>query len=222
MSVDKIIRSGRRSISIEVTKEGSVVLRAPFNASERQIKEVIAKYAGWIQKKKIHLEECRGNVVPKQYIDGEKFLFLGKLYELKIEDEPGFSFRFDGSSFIVDSGKLIYSRQLFEAFYSNSARNIIPPRVYEFAKIIGVDFNGVRITSADTRWGSCSGRRNLNFSWKLIMAPSKVVDYVIVHEIAHLFEMNHSKKFWDIVARLYPSYEESRDWLKTNSHTMIY
>lgn len=222
MNVDKIIRSRRKTISIEVKKDGTVILRAPLIASETQIKEVIAKHGKWIEKKKIHFAGNAENNLVKKYIDGEQFMFLGNYHELRIEDNQKYIFRFDGSCFIIDSASIRYSKQLFETFYSNSARKMITPRVAEFAKIIGVGFNKVRITGAETRWGSCSSKRNLNFSWKLVMAPAKVIDYVIVHEIAHLFEMNHSKRFWDIVARLFPDYLQYRAWLKTNSQLMVY
>jgi predicted metal-dependent hydrolase len=222
MNVDKIIRSQRKSISIEVKKDGLVILRAPLKASEKQINDAIAKYSSWITKKKELVNEQISKIASKEYVDGEKFLFLGNWHELKIADNSKNAFRFDGKDFYIDSAYLIHSKQIFENFYRISAKKIIPPRVAEFARIIEVDFNRIRITAADTRWGSCSGKRNLNFSWKLIMAPTKVIDYVIVHEIAHLFEMNHSKRFWDIVEKLFPDYKVYRTWLKENAHQMVY
>jgi predicted metal-dependent hydrolase len=222
MSVDKIIRSARKTISIEVKNDGTVILRAPTRASEKQIADAIARHHSWIEKKKIMIAEHIRAKTKKQYIDGEKFLFLGNYHELKIIDDTKHAFKFDGKDFYIESGHLIHANKIFENFYRISAKRIIPQRVAEFAKIIEVNYNRIRITGADTRWGSCSSKRNLNFSWKLIMAPSKVIDYVIVHEIAHLFEMNHSKRFWDIVARLFPGYKESRNWLKMNSNLMVY
>lgn len=222
MSVDKIIRSARKTISIEVKNDGTVILRAPARASEKQIADAIARHHSWIEKKKIMIAEHGLKKTKKQYIDGEKFLFLGNYHELKIIDGTKHAFKFDGKDFYIESGNLIYAKHLFENFYRISAKRIIPPRVVEFAKIIDVKFNRIRITGADTRWGSCSSKRNLNFSWKLIMAPSKVIDYVIVHEIAHLFEMNHSKRFWNIVEQLFPDYKVYRTWLKENANLMVY
>jgi len=198
------------------------VLRAPLGVSEKQINDAITKHRNWIDKKKAIISDSVLKIRKKEYIDGERFLFLGNYYELKVDDNLKNRFKFDGTNFIIKSGSLIYAKQLIGGYYKVSAKRIIPPRVVEFAKIIEVEFKKIRITGADTRWGSCSAKRNLNFSWKLIMAPSKVIDYVIVHEIAHLFEMNHSKRFWDIVEQLFPDYKTYRTWLKDNAQLMVY
>jgi predicted metal-dependent hydrolase len=91
---------------------------------------------------------------------------------------------------------------LFSNFYKKEARKYIEKRIYEIAKQNDLEFNTLKITSAKTRWGSCTSKRNINFSYRLIMAPIKTIDYVIVHELAHLTEMNHSKKFWTLVEKM--------------------
>lgn len=98
--------------------------------------------------------------------------------------------------------------------YKKQAKRLIPPRVKVFAEKYGFSYNSVKITSAKTRWGSCTSKRNLNFTYRLILAPQKVIDYVIVHELCHLRQMNHSKKFWDEVAAIMPDYKVQEHWLK--------
>ncbi len=222
MEIDRIIRSDRKTFSIEVSQEGIVTVRAPKRSTDRDIDAVVSKNLEWISRKKDDIARKSVHIKKKEYIDGEKFFFLGNLYELQIRDDIDYSFRFNGSAFVVNAGSLIHARKLFEQFYRLSARDIIPKRTKQFSAIIGVDVNRISITSADKRWGSCSSRRNLNFSWKLIMAPSKVIDYVIVHEISHLFELNHSPKFWAVVAQLFPEYKTYRHWLKENSNMLVY
>ena len=96
------------------------------------------------------------------------------------------------------------------------AKRIFPERTAYFALRMGVDYGRITIREQKTRWGSCSSKGNLNFNWKLILAPPEVLDYVVVHELCHLKEMNHSKAFWDEVGKVMPEYETYKLWLKEN------
>ena len=101
-----------------------------------------------------------------------------------------------------------------EAAYRREARRRIEERAAYFAEKMGVDYGRIAIKAAKTRWGSCSAKGNLNFHWKLILMPPTVLDYVVVHELAHRIEMNHSPRFWAQVERILPDYRERRKWLK--------
>ena len=103
-----------------------------------------------------------------------------------------------------------------EAAYRKEARERLKERADHFAGKMGVDYNRIAIKAAKTRWGSCSTKGNLNFHWKLILMPPEVLDYVVVHELAHRKEMNHSPRFWAEVERILPDYRERRRWLKEN------
>ena len=96
------------------------------------------------------------------------------------------------------------------------AKRIFPERTAYFALRMGVDYGRITIREQKTRWGSCSSKGNLNFNWKLILAPPEVLDYVVVHELCHLKKMNHSKAFWDEVGKVMPEYETYKLWLKEN------
>lgn len=113
-------------------------------------------------------------------------------------------------------------REYLEKKYRQAARDYIPGRAEYYANILGVSFDRVRIAEQKTRWGSCSGKGTLSFNWKLMLAPPQVLDYVIAHEVCHLKEMNHSKKFWAWVEFLMPSYREQRKWLKENGQKLQY
>lgn len=103
-----------------------------------------------------------------------------------------------------------------EVQYRKEARRRITERAAYFAEKMGVDYGRIAIKAAKTRWGSCSARGNLNFHWKLILMPPAILDYVVVHELAHRIEMNHSPRFWAQVERILPDYLERRRWLKEN------
>ncbi|MDW7674282.1 MAG: M48 family metallopeptidase [Bacillota bacterium] len=100
------------------------------------------------------------------------------------------------------------------------AQTTIAARVDFYARKLGVEYNRVLIKDQKTRWGSCSNKKNLNFSWRLIMAPSEVLEYVVVHEICHLVYMNHSRDFWQLVAKLFPDYQQQRKWLRDYGQTL--
>ena len=103
-----------------------------------------------------------------------------------------------------------------EVQYRKEARRRITERAAYFAEKMGVDDGRIAIKAAKTRWGSCSAQGNLNFHWKLILMPPAILDYVVVHELAHRIEMNHSPRFWTQVERILPDYRERRRWLKEN------
>ncbi len=112
-------------------------------------------------------------------------------------------------------------RNALEARYRQAARNYFPKRVAFYETILGVTHGTITIRDQKTRWGSCSSKGNLNFNWRLMLAPPRILDYVVVHELCHRIEMNHSKAFWDAVETVLPDYRELRKWLKDNGRTLI-
>jgi hypothetical protein len=113
------------------------------------------------------------------------------------------------------------AREHFTAWYKLQARQLIEERVRYFAARFGLHYSRVRITSARTRWGSCSSRGTLSFTWRLVMAPPAAIDYVVVHELAHLLVRNHSPAFWRKLEELLPDYRPPQQWLKQNGHLLI-
>ena len=113
-----------------------------------------------------------------------------------------------------------YIEAAFRKWYISAARCEIKEKLKYYSSIIGVSYNDVRIKEQKTRWGSCSKKGNLNFNWKLIMAPAWVLNYVIVHELCHLRYLNHSKEFWSILANYMPDYKNATAWLKENGSAL--
>lgn len=112
-------------------------------------------------------------------------------------------------------------RKALEERYRQAAREYVPARVAYYQEIIGVTCGNITIRDQKTRWGSCSARGNLNFNWRLMLAPPRVLDYVVVHELCHRKEMNHSPAFWNLVEAVLPDYAQLRKWLKDNGRTLI-
>ena len=169
----ELIRSDRKSISLEVRPDGSVRVRAPRRMAKRDIDQFVADHADWIRKKQELVRQRQGEAPAAEKLSMEEIRSLG-----------------------------------------NEALQVIPERVKYYAGIMGVTYHNITIRNQTTRWGSCSSKGNLNFNCLLMLMPREILDYVVVHELAHRKEMNHSPAFWDIVESVMPDYRERRDWLK--------
>jgi predicted metal-dependent hydrolase len=124
------------------------------------------------------------------------------------------------NDFILSQSAVPQAADTFKKWYQKQARAVISKRVDEIAKKYGFSYKQIRITSARTRWGSCSTRGSINFSWRLVMAPIDVIDYVVLHELVHTRIHNHSREFWAKVASIDPDYKQKRLWLKKNGHQL--
>lgn len=210
--IDRIIRSKRRTLALIMEDDGSVTVRAPMRASDRLILQFVEKHASWVEKKKA---EMRAMVPcsPKQYLPGESFLYLGQAYPLEIVKDQKSKLVLDDGFRLADSMQA-NAEMVFQDWYCQQARQVIEARVAFFAERHQFQYKKIRISSARTRWGSCSSKGTLSFSWRLILTPLDVIDYVVVHELAHTVHHNHSKHFWKLVEKLMPDYKERRKRLK--------
>lgn len=212
VTVDQIIRSKRRTIALIVESDGSVTVRAPLKASDRLILQFVENHARWVEKKQAEIHAAVP-IQPKQYLPGESFLYLGQSYPLEIVKDQ------KRKLVLEDCFKLAESVQanaetVFQNWYRQQAGRIITGRVQHFADNHQFSYKKIRISSARTRWGSCSTSGTLGFSWRLILTPPDVIDYVVVHELAHTVHHNHSKRFWKLVETLLPDYKERRRQLR--------
>jgi len=220
VKISKIIRTNRKTIALQIKQDGCLIVRAPFCASGKFIKDLVFKKMFWIQKKKELIDQKNKNIVRKEFVDGEEFLYLGQPYRLRIVERKTPLLDLS-AEFFLSKYCLGRAREIFVDWYREKAREKLKERVDFYALMIGKTYRRINITGAKSRWGSCSFKGNLNFSWRLIMAPDWVVDYVVVHEIFHLIEKNHSQRFWRRVAKLYPEYKKPRKWLKNNGHLLV-
>ena len=220
VEIDKIIRTKRKTIALQITDDGTLIVKAPFGVSEQTIKNVVIKHKDWIERKKKDILSRDPKFAEKEFVNGEGFLYLGKYYKLNIVNKQDAPLLFNNNYFYLLRDYLPVARDLFINWYKEKAYEKISERVEWYAKKRGFVYNKINITSANQRWGSCSSKENLNFSWRLIMAPLPVIDYVVVHELVHLEERNHAKSFWSKVKMLMPEYEKHRDWLKRNGYLL--
>lgn len=208
-------------MSLLITPMAELVVRAPIRVSIGQVEQFISKQSAWISKT-LHKVNLRPRPVIKQFVEGEIFLFLGNSHPLKIVDDALDPFFFEENTFYVRRSHLPKARLLFVKWYKVQAVQILTARVEAKAKSHGLTFQAIKISSARGRWGSCSWNGNLNFSWRLLMAPLPMIDYVVAHELAHLKHANHSRDFWSFVAELYSEYKQARRWFRHNGPVLTF
>jgi predicted metal-dependent hydrolase len=220
VEIDQLIRTKRKTIALIVRPDGSLVVRAPLRASERSILEFVSNNIQWIDKTRARIKAV-APPPPKQYVSGECFEYLGKSYPLEIVKDQQEGLLLEGGKFRLAESARENAETEFERWYRKRTRQILTERVECFAHQNGFQYKKIGITSARTRWGSCSATGALNFSWRLIRAPMEAVDYVVVHELVHTVIHNHSKMFWAAVEQSMPDYRERRKWLKKNGHRLL-
>lgn len=211
-----IIRTRRKSIALVIDSTGNASIRAPLRYPASLIERFIAMNQSWLQKKMAGFAEKKAILAPKQFVDQEPFIYLGKTYSLKITDLPLKHIRIDHTFLELPKKHAQTAEIHLTQWYKKRAKEIISDRVAYYANIMQFTYKSIRITSAKTRWGSCSGKNSLNFTWRLICAPLDVIDYVVIHELVHIHIKNHSKGFWKTVEQVMPDYTEKRKWLKIN------
>ncbi|OGV46019.1 MAG: hypothetical protein A2017_22300 [Lentisphaerae bacterium GWF2_44_16] len=217
IEVAEIIKSPRRTIGLSLRDDAALIVRAPKRATMEAIKNAVLKNRDWIIRKKELISRQFSEAKPHSFSESETFYFLGNPCKLAFPENARSFFNPD-TGFSISARYRESARQMFIAWYIRQANSIIPARASFFSEKSQLRYNRIKITSADKRWGSCSPEKNLSFSWKLVFAPLEVIDYVVVHELSHIKEMNHSRNYWNTVRQILPGFETQKRWLKENGH----
>ena len=216
---DKIIRAKRKTMSIKVVSSGEVVVRAPYHYSEKKIIELLNTKEDWVKTHQARLEKNRVKL-PKGSLDGYVFPLFGEEWTIKL---------FDGNKLVENhTEKIVYIPK--ESMEKGTKRLVkwlkerLKEQLLVFLSIrtqqMGTTYGKLEIGSARTKWGTCSRINDLRFTFRLAFMPPPVIDYLVVHEMAHIFERNHGKKFWAIVEKYRPDYENCLKYLKVHSSLM--
>lgn len=199
-----------RRLSLRVSRlDGRVTLSLPRGASRRHALAFVEEKAGWIRRQ-LSLQPDLARPMP-----GDTLPFLGREHEIATHDGRGV--RFDGGALLVPARDPDRTPARLAAFLKTHARDALAEASARHARALGRPHGRITLRDTRSRWGSCSAAGDLMYSWRLIMAPPRVLDYVAAHEVAHLAHMNHSPAFWAEVARLFPGYETERRWLHENA-----
>lgn len=214
----KIIRQSRASISLQINRQGEVIVKAPRLIPKFLIDQFIASKSDWIEKSLAKVSV----VTPKkrQYNEGEEFLYLGISHKLQFHA---------GAQIIAKNGTLFFPKgaafriqKELESWFRQQATSLITKRVQLHARKMRASYTGIFFSDTQSKWGTCFADNTLQFNWRLIMAPLMVIDYVVIHELTHTTEKNHQDSFWRKVRNFTPAYRQHRKWLEENGRRMTF
>lgn len=204
-----------KNVCIRISPEAGLEVVLPGHIRSYNIETCLKGREDWIIDKLNHYDRLR-----EERENSRQIMFLGRPYNLvpviKHGCAPAVNM-LDGNIFVtVPDASPGILRETLEKWYRARARSIFEERVRAINREAGHSVNRIFIRGQKTRWGSCSRAGNLNFNWRLAMAPPEVIDYIVIHELSHLKEMNHSRQFWSLVENLCPDYKKHRKWLREN------
>lgn len=209
----RLIRKKRKTLSVRIEKDGSVTVSVPTLCSRTEIEAFLQKNLHWIEEKQA--ERIRLNARKISFSEGDLVPFFGREYPLALREKRGAT-QSDGVLYLPAD----QPQKALERLYRTALKETLTEYIAVYAARMNVCPTGLKITSATTRWGSCSGKNALCFSYRLAMCEKSAIEYVVVHELCHILHKNHSKAFWQAVARYYPEYRSARKYLKDNARFM--
>lgn len=216
-----IIRSKRRKTLALAVANGKVSVRMPAKMAKHHAERFIVQKTAWIQQK-LALHPA---ISKKQFLDGETFLFMGQQVFLTLNTGSSQNcIRLNGEQLLVElktkaPSQAVISKHI-TAWYKQQAEQLLQTRCHALSKITGLSPRTITVKTYKARWGSCTRTGDIQLNWKLIMAPQTVIDYVIIHELCHLQQHNHSAAFWQLVKNFCFDYPVHKLWLKSHGHAL--
>ncbi len=212
----QLIRSKRKTLSLQINRNAQLIVRAPHRLPIQQIEVFIQNKSNWIKQK---TQALQNQIIKKpDYLTGEKFLYLGNRYPLIRQTTLNNRLVFDGKVFKLSHNSDAASE--FYRWYKSAFKKIALPRLDYYSDLYQLKYNKIHLKKQKTLWGSCSSTNNINLNYLLTGAPMSAIDYVIVHELSHIKHKNHSQDFWNLVQSILPDYKTARKWLKDNGHQL--
>ena len=221
LNIDIKKTNRKKTVSFQIEK-GIVKILVPKHLDKSRIDKLIKSKSKWIKTKLSKVDQ----ILPyrkKDYVSGEDFLYLGKHYRLKILKGKKYNIELTDKYLkitIKSHTKDNKIKRLLKKWYFNNADNYLSELTNELSKKTGINFRSVKVRNYKSRWGSCSSNGKIYYNWKIIMAPIRIIKYVICHELAHLKVHNHSPKFWMLLRSMYPNLDDAKTWLIKNKNTL--
>ena len=222
----EIVRSARRSISIEVSK-AKVVVRSPHFVAAAQLEKFVREKATWVQQKLAQQQNQIDEVPERTYATGSQLPLLGKDLTLSVNRQTQadiFRYGDELRVYLAMRSRLSdedQARRLVGQWYQRQALSILTAKTDAMVALIGAKHSGVTIKATRSKWGHCTVRGAIQYNWQILLAPEAIVDYLVAHEVSHLRHHNHSPDFWALVASICPEYKKRRAWLKANGMHLI-
>ncbi|HEY2420263.1 MAG TPA: SprT family zinc-dependent metalloprotease [Neobacillus sp.] len=215
----------RTSIGIYIDIFGNVEVQAPKGTSVESVLQVLEGKWDWIQQKSKEMKDRALGPKEKVYDHSESFLYLGKAYPIMISQDLNAK-----QDHVVFAGDILHIhvkqvedekiKQALKRFYYKQCKALVERSIHSYQSNFKIKPRSIRISDNNSNWGTCDAKQQLTFNWKLAMAPLKVIDYVVVHEMCHMVHLNHDRSFWRLVGKIMPDYEDLENWLVLSSWKM--
>ncbi|HEY8892903.1 MAG TPA: SprT family zinc-dependent metalloprotease [Clostridium sp.] len=209
----------RKTMEIAVEAPNIITVTAPIGTSEERVVEKVKCKANWIIQQIYAYKHMHYVHINREFVNGESFMYLGRNYSLQIE----LDLNIKNTKVKLFRGKFIVTapnkneediRKAMEVWYRGRAKEMIGLKVKYYQRFFNIVPTVVKVKEQKKRWASCTSKNELLFNWRCIMAKANALDYIIVHEMCHMYHKNHSKEFWELVASVMPDYEIRKEWLK--------
>jgi predicted metal-dependent hydrolase len=215
----------RTSMGIYIDVYGNVEIQAPKGTSDELLLQLLEEKWDWIQQKSTEMKDRTLGQKVKIYDHGETFLYLGNEYPIQVSLDINIK-----QDYVVFEGDKLYIyvkqledekiKQALKRFYYQQCKTLVERSIRSYQSNFKIKPRSIRISDNNRNWGTCDSRQQLTFNWKLAMAPLKVIDYVVVHEMCHMVHLNHDRSFWRLVGKIIPEYEQMENWLALSSWKM--
>ena len=221
----EVVFRKRKTMEIRIEPPDIVKVINPLGVSQEKIMEVIEERGKWIIEKIYHFEQINYRRIKREFVSGESLMYLGKDYSLDVEIDRDIKtpeVKLYRGRFIIRAGnndkKII--RDSMEKWYRKKAEEVIKEKIKYYQRFFSSTPKEVKIKEQKKRWGSCTHDNKLLFNWRIVMAKSDVLNYIVVHEMCHMCHKDHSKNFWNLVSSILPHYEKSKEWLNNYGFKM--
>lgn len=209
----------RQTMEISVEPPNTVKVVAPIDTPENIVFEKVKSRASWIVQKLFEFKDMEYRKINREFVNGESFIYFGRNYSLQISEDTNikkievklYQGKFHIASYTKDENEL---QKAMEEWYREKTLEKVQEKVKYYQHFFKVKPLDIRVKEQQKRWASCTSKNELLFNWRCVMAPSYVLDYIVVHEMCHMIHMNHSKEFWDLVTSILPDYGRRKEWLK--------
>ncbi len=219
-----LARNDRKTASIYIERDGQVSVLVPQRLSDAQVEALIESKRFWIYSGLAEWRDLNAAKVQRAFVNGEGFLYLGRSYRLRlVEDQVQPLLLKNGYFCLHRNGKPTTDDSFtdaFKEFYRQRGMERIPQRVAFYEGKLGVAAKDVKVIDLQNRWASCTSKGRLNFHWKCMMSLPTILDYIVVHELAHIRYPNHTRAFWNEVDKILPDYRTRKEWLRANGAGM--
>lgn len=213
--------SNRRTMEIVVDREGELRFYAPEDCSEVDMDGFVREKRDWILDKLAEKERLNPPRSPKEYVSGETFFYLGRTHRLLLVDDQDVALKLIRGRFCLRRSSAPKGRRHFVRWYSGRGKQWLPSRAEPFVDRLGIHGTDIQVRDLRNRWGSCTKKGVVNIHWATMQVPPRVIDYLLVHELAHVLVHDHSPHYWRIVERILPDYKDRRRWLAENGAEFV-